>query len=67
MIHREPPADSWPTQLLTALGGEHCRDAHSGADGVWLPRQAWHNIAIDILAAAHDYAASTHGATDHRK
>lgn len=48
----------WGDQLLAGMGGQPCRDADTGVDGVWLPRRAWDNLAAISRGSpmAHGYA-----------
>lgn len=50
----------WTDQLLAGMGGQPCRDADTGVDGVWLPRRAWNNLAAISRGSpmAHGYAIS---------
>ena len=57
----------WADQLLAGMGGQPCRDADTGVDGVWLPRRAWDNLAAISRGSpmAHGYAlAGQHAVRD---
>lgn len=46
--------EQFAAMLLAGFGGQPCRDAEQGAEGVWLPLQSW--VALASIARNHDSA-----------